>query len=215
MLTLVPIWAVMGLSWNILSGYSGLISFGHAAFFGLGAYTVTLLLVHLDITPWFGIPAAVVVGARRRIVIGYPTFRLRGHYFALSMLAYPLALLYLFEWLGYQEVALPMKRSDAAWYMQFSDYHVYIGLGARAAGCRAADFAGGGALPLRPVADRDQAERARGRGGRRRHAALEDARHRVERSARGSRGRSLRGGAAGGDPADGVRHARPPRKRWW
>ena len=45
MLTLVPIWAVMGLSWNILSGYSGLISFGHAAFFGLGAYTVTLMLV--------------------------------------------------------------------------------------------------------------------------------------------------------------------------
>ena len=43
MLTLVPIWAVMGLSWNLLSGYTGLISFGHAAFFGLGAYTVTRL----------------------------------------------------------------------------------------------------------------------------------------------------------------------------
>ena len=56
MLTLVPIWAVMGLSWNILSGYAGLVSFGHAAFFGLGAYTVTLLLVHFDLTPWFGIP---------------------------------------------------------------------------------------------------------------------------------------------------------------
>ena len=43
MLTLVPIWAVMGLSWNMLSGYTGLVSFGHASFFGLGAYTVTLL----------------------------------------------------------------------------------------------------------------------------------------------------------------------------
>ena len=42
MLTLVPIWAVMGLSWNLLSGYTGLVSFGHAAFFGLGAYTVTI-----------------------------------------------------------------------------------------------------------------------------------------------------------------------------
>src|SRR5205814_5111561 len=63
MLTLVPIWAAMGLSWNILSGYSGLISFGHAAFFGLGAYTVTLLLVHWGVTPWLGIPAAMVVGA--------------------------------------------------------------------------------------------------------------------------------------------------------
>jgi ABC-type branched-subunit amino acid transport system ATPase component/ABC-type branched-subunit amino acid transport system permease subunit len=126
MLTLVPIWAAMGLSWNILSGYSGLISFGHAAFFGLGAYTVTLMLVHWGVTPWFGIPAAMVVGAVAAIIIGYPTFRLRGHYFALSMLAYPLALLYLFEWLGYQEVALPMKREAPVWYMQFSDYRVYI-----------------------------------------------------------------------------------------
>ncbi len=125
MLTLVPIWAAMGLSWNILSGYSGLISFGHAAFFGLGAYTVTLMLVHWGVTPWFGIPAAMVVGAVAALIIGYPTFRLRGHYFALSMLAYPLALLYLFEWLGYQEVALPMKREAPAAYMQFSDYRVY------------------------------------------------------------------------------------------
>jgi len=125
MLTLVPIWAVMGLSWNILSGYAGLVSFGHAAFFGLGAYTVTLLLVYFDLTPWFGIPLGMVVGALAALVIGFPTFRLRGHYFALAMLAYPLALLYVFEWLGYQEVALPMKRTDPGWYMQFSNYHVY------------------------------------------------------------------------------------------
>jgi ABC-type branched-subunit amino acid transport system permease subunit len=38
-MTLVPVWAVFGLSWNLLSGYTGLISFGHAAFFGIGAYT--------------------------------------------------------------------------------------------------------------------------------------------------------------------------------
>jgi branched-chain amino acid transport system permease protein len=53
---------------------------------------------------------------------------LRGHYFALSMLAYPMALLYVFEWLGYQEVPLPMKREAPAFYMQFSDYRVYIAL---------------------------------------------------------------------------------------
>ena len=53
MMTLVPVWATMGISWNILSGYSGLVSFGHASFFGLGAYTVTLLLVHLGLSPYY------------------------------------------------------------------------------------------------------------------------------------------------------------------
>jgi len=128
MLTLVPIWAVMGLSWNLLSGYTGLVSFGHASFFGLGAYTVTIALVRYDVTPWLGIPLGMVVGAVAGVVIGYPTFRLRGHYFALSMLAYPMALLYVFEWLGYQEVALPMKREAPGWYMQFGDYRVYSAL---------------------------------------------------------------------------------------
>src|SRR5436309_493389 len=125
MLTLVPIWAVMGLSWNMLSGYGGLISFGHASFFGLGAYTVVLLLVHFGVTPWIGILVGMAVGMAAGVLIGFPTFRLRGHYFALAMLAYPLALLYLFEWLDYQEVALPMKRQQPALYMQFGDQRAY------------------------------------------------------------------------------------------
>jgi ABC-type branched-subunit amino acid transport system ATPase component/ABC-type branched-subunit amino acid transport system permease subunit len=128
MLTLVPIWAVMGLSWNVLSGYTGLVSFGHASFFGLGAYTVTIALVRFDLTPWLGIPLGMLVGVVAAVLIGYPTFRLRGHYFALAMLAYPLALLYVFEWLGYQEVALPMKREAPAWYMQFGDPRAYTAI---------------------------------------------------------------------------------------
>ncbi|HYZ64228.1 MAG TPA: branched-chain amino acid ABC transporter, partial [Acetobacteraceae bacterium] len=75
LLTLVPIWAAFGASWNIFSGYSGLVSFGHAAFFGVGAYTVTLLLVHFDLTPWIGLPIGVVLGAVAGVAIGYPTFR--------------------------------------------------------------------------------------------------------------------------------------------
>ena len=126
MLTLVLVWAIMGVAWNVFSGYCGLVSFGHAAFFGLGAYTVTLLLVKLDLSPWFGIPLGMLVGAGAGLVIGFPTFRLRGVYFALAMLAYPLALLYIFEWLGYQEVPLPMKRESPAAYMQFADHRIYV-----------------------------------------------------------------------------------------
>jgi len=126
MMTLVLIWATLGLGWNMLSGYSGMISFGHAAFFGLGAYTVTIAFVKFGITPWLGIPLGVIVGVVAGVLIGIPTFRLRGHYFALAMLAYPLAMLYVFEWLGYQEVSLPMKRENPAYYMQFSDQRTYM-----------------------------------------------------------------------------------------
>jgi len=125
MLTLVPIWAVFGLSWNLFSGYIGLTSFGHASFFGLGAYTVTLLMTMLNVTPWLGIPAAAVVGGLAAILIGLPTFRLRGHYFALAMLAYPLVLLYLMQYLGFQEVTLPMRRDNPALWLQFTDHRIY------------------------------------------------------------------------------------------
>jgi branched-chain amino acid transport system permease protein len=124
-MTVVPVWAVMGLAWNLLSGYSGLVSFGHAAFFGLGAYFVALAQIHWGLTPWLGIPCAGLLGGVAGLVVGLPTFRLRGHYFALAMLAYPLALLYVFEWLGYQELTLPMEREAPAMWMQFEDRRVH------------------------------------------------------------------------------------------
>jgi ABC-type branched-subunit amino acid transport system ATPase component/ABC-type branched-subunit amino acid transport system permease subunit len=125
MLTLVLVWACFGLSWNVLSGYTGLVSFGHAAFFGLGAYATALGQIHFDLSPWLMIPVSALIGGLAGLAIGYPTFRLRGHYFALAMLAYPLALLYVFEWLGYQELTLPIKRDNPAIYMQFADHRIY------------------------------------------------------------------------------------------
>jgi ABC-type branched-subunit amino acid transport system ATPase component/ABC-type branched-subunit amino acid transport system permease subunit len=124
-LTLVPIWAVFGASWNILSGYGGQLSFGHASFFGIGAYTVTLALVYWNLTPWLGIPLGMLMGAIAAVIIGTPTFRLRGHYFALSMLAYPLFILYLLQYLGFQEMSLPMHRDHPIAFLEFNDQRLY------------------------------------------------------------------------------------------
>ena len=124
-LTLVPVWALFGVSWNILSGYGGQLSFGHASFFGIGAYAVTLSVVYWNLSPWLGIPLGLLVAGLAAIAIGLPTFRLRGHYFALSMLAYPLAILYVLQYLGFQEVSMPMHRSNAAAFMEFTDPRIY------------------------------------------------------------------------------------------
>lgn len=124
-MTLVPIWAMFGVSWNILSGYGGQLSFGHASFFGIGAYVVTLSLVYWNLTPWLGIPLGMVTAAVAAVLIGLPTFRLKGHYFALSMLAYPLAILYFLQYLGFQEMSLPMHRNRPVEFLQFTNPHSY------------------------------------------------------------------------------------------
>jgi ABC-type branched-subunit amino acid transport system ATPase component/ABC-type branched-subunit amino acid transport system permease subunit len=130
-MTLVPIWATFGVSWNILSGYGGQLSFGHASFFGIGAYVVTLALVYWNLTPWLGIPLGMIVAAIAAVLIGLPTFRLRGHYFALSMLAYPLAILYFLQYLGFQEMSLPMHRENPAVFLEFTNprYYTLVAVG--------------------------------------------------------------------------------------
>src|SRR5271157_4332128 len=60
-LILVLMWSVIGMAWNILGGYTGQISFGHAAFFGFGAYTAGILYQHAEISAWWGLPICIVV----------------------------------------------------------------------------------------------------------------------------------------------------------
>jgi branched-chain amino acid transport system permease protein len=86
-LVLVVMWSVIGMAWNILGGYTGQVSFGHAAFFGFGAYTAGILYQNLGISAWWGIPACVIVLTALSLVIGYICLRLRGAYFALATLA--------------------------------------------------------------------------------------------------------------------------------
>jgi len=124
-MTLVLIWAIFGLSWNIFSGYTGLVSFGHASFFGIGAFATVLAQIFWGLSPWLMFFISGGIGALAGVLIGFPTFKLRGHYFALSMLAYPLALMYVFQWLGFPEVSIPRVTDNPAAYMQFSDGRIY------------------------------------------------------------------------------------------
>jgi branched-chain amino acid transport system permease protein len=84
---LALMWVVIGSSWNLLAGYTGQVSFGHAIFFGTGAYTAGLCVSKLGISAWWGMllggPVAMLVG----MVIGWICFRLRGPYFALATIA--------------------------------------------------------------------------------------------------------------------------------
>ena len=82
--------AYLGASWNILGGYAGQFSFGHAAFFGIGAYTSTLLLLQVGLTPWVGMLAGGVLAAAFGLLAGYLSFRygLKGPYFSLVTLAF-------------------------------------------------------------------------------------------------------------------------------
>ena len=87
-LILILIWAFVGTAWSLM-GRFGLVSLGHGAFLGLGAYTTTLLWNFWGISPWITTPLAAAVAVLLALILGYPCFRFRvvGHYFALVTLA--------------------------------------------------------------------------------------------------------------------------------
>lgn len=87
MLVEVSIFALLGTAWNILGGYAGQLSLGHAAYFGIGAYTSTLLLVYLHVPVIIGLPLGGIVAMLVSILIGLASFRLRGPYFAIATIA--------------------------------------------------------------------------------------------------------------------------------
>ena len=87
MMIMVLIWITLGQSWNLLGGYTGQVSFGHATFYGLGAYGAGLLHFHKEISTWYGMILGPIVAMIFAVPIGLICFRLRGAYFALAMLA--------------------------------------------------------------------------------------------------------------------------------
>ena len=100
----VLLFAFIGVAWNLLGGYAKQLSLGHAAYFGLGAYTSTLLLLRFGVSPWIGIVAGGVVAMLASLPIGTLCFRLRGPYFAIATIGTAQALMLLF-----------LKFRDFAW----------------------------------------------------------------------------------------------------
>jgi branched-chain amino acid transport system permease protein len=93
-LIITLVFATTGQAWNVVSGFTGYFSFGHAAFFGVGAYVTSFLSVTYGVNPWLGLLAGGVAAAAVGLVVGYLNFRysLRGHYFALATFAVALLL---------------------------------------------------------------------------------------------------------------------------
>ena len=88
--TMTCIFAIFAASWDLLAGYTGQVNFGHALFFGAGAYTSGLMSLKLGLSPWATIWAGAAVALLFGFVVGYLCLRLRGSYLSLATLAFPL-----------------------------------------------------------------------------------------------------------------------------
>jgi len=87
-LILLYLYAYLTTSWNLVGGFAGVLPLGHAAFVGIGAYTSTILYLQYGISPWLGMIVGGVLAAIVGIIIGLPTFKMRGAYFALATIAF-------------------------------------------------------------------------------------------------------------------------------
>ena len=125
------IWSFIGGAWSLM-GRFGLVSLGHGAFLGLGAYTTTLLWNFFGLTPWLGAVVAMALTAVLAVIVAYPCsrFSVVGHYFGLVTLAVGevIRLLIIAErdWTGGSlGVSLKPLGSDSVWALQFADKRVY------------------------------------------------------------------------------------------
>ena len=132
----ILLFAFIGTAWNLMGGYAKQLSLGHAAYFGLGAYTSTILQINYDISPWIGMVAGGVVAAIASLPIGWLCFRLRGPYFTIATIATAQALMLIFlkfrdfAW-GAEGTTIP-NLGTAPLMMQFENkssyYYVALGL---------------------------------------------------------------------------------------
>jgi branched-chain amino acid transport system permease protein len=125
LILLVLLWASMGSGFNLISGYGGQVVFGYMLFVGTGAYTTVMLFKLFSVTPWIGMWIGAVLAAVIAFIIGVPTLRLRGHYFAVATMAFPLMAFPILNHLGLEEVTIPFTGKGARAF-QFGDLRFYV-----------------------------------------------------------------------------------------
>lgn len=122
-LILTLLFAALSQSWNLLGGYCGQVSLGHALYFGIGAYATSILYVKFGITPWGGLIAGGIIAALIALALGYPCFRLKGHYFSIATIVIAEIGLLLFHNWDYAGAALGIQwpfTPDSWWTLQFA-----------------------------------------------------------------------------------------------
>jgi len=92
-LILTSIFALFAASWDLLSGFTGQVNFGHALFFGVGAYASALINKGMHLPPWGSIPLGALAAVLAGLIVGIPCLRLKGTYLALTTLAFPIILI--------------------------------------------------------------------------------------------------------------------------
>jgi len=130
---LILIYTGVTVAWNIMS-FGGVLSLGHAAFFGIGAYTVSILYVDYGVNPWLGILAAIIFAAIGSLVLAIPLLRLRGPFFTLATLAYVEVLRLLAIWavpVTHGSVGITTPPTQGLAYISFESRqpYYYIALG--------------------------------------------------------------------------------------
>jgi branched-chain amino acid transport system permease protein len=123
---LICLTALMATGWNLLGGFTGQISLGHALYFGIGAYAVAVGGVRYGLNPWLGLVLGAVIAVAVSMIVGFPAFRLRGHYFSIATIAVgEIAFLVFLNWSlvgAARGLSIPIK-NDSLLELQFSGQH--------------------------------------------------------------------------------------------
>ncbi len=134
LLSLILVWAIVGMGWNVIGGYCGQVSNGHSLFYGIGAYTVAITCRYWKLSPWISIWIGAAISVALAFIMGKPLLRLKGHVFAISTMALAECGRIIFinwKWVGGATGVYIYTKNVNEWlYMQFKNplnyYYVFL-----------------------------------------------------------------------------------------